>query len=160
MKLKNFILPVVLIMGIGGYIIYKQFSSSPASQPQTLNNDQTSAPSESINPNAGGQTNPPPTPPTTQTGYKDGQYTGDVASSIYGDAQVKVTISGGRITDIQMLKTPTKPGYTAELVASSFPILKSEAIASQKAQVDVVSGATQNSETFSQSLASALSKAS
>ena len=144
---------MLLVVLIGGYIVYRQFSGNPAPA-----NNQTSAPNETINPNSG---NPPVTQqPATQSGYKDGQYTGSVASSVYGDTQVKVTISGGKITSIQMLKTPSKPGHTDEVTAFSYPILKSEAIVAQSANVNVVSGATQNSEAFSQSLATALSQAS
>lgn len=162
MDTKKFILPVAVVVIIGGFVLYKAFSGSPATQ-APVDNGQTSVPSETINPNANpsGSTTPPPTtpPPTTQSGYKDGQYTGAVANTVYGDIQVKITVVGGKITDVKMLKTPTAGGHTAELVASSFPVLKSEAIAAQSAQVDVVSGATQNSEGFSQSLASALSQA-
>ena len=145
-NIKTIIVSALVVIVVGGFIIYQNFfTGSP--MPAT---NQTSAPKETINPN----------PQQTQTGYKDGQYTGTVATSVYGDVQVGVTISGGKITSIQMLKTPTAGGHTAELVASSFPILKSEAIAAQSANVNVVSGATQNSETFSQSLATALSQAS
>lgn len=163
MKIKNLILPVLLVIMLAGFIVYKQFfSATPQQIPATAkNDDQTSASNETINPNQNNTTpTPAPTTMQTQTGYKDGQYTGTVANTVYGDIQVKVIITGGKITDIQMLKTPTGGGHTAQLVASSFPILQSEAIAAQSSQVDIVSGATQNSEGFSQSLASALSKAS
>ncbi len=142
MSIKKIILPVLAVLIIGGFVVYKQFLSGPDEETPAINNNQQQTP-----------------PPTTQSGYKDGQYTGTVATSVYGDVQVKAVIFGGKITDIVMLKTPTGGGHTAELVASSFPILKSEAIAAQSAQVDVVSGATQNSEGFMQSLASALAKA-
>lgn len=147
-NIKSLIISAVVILGIGAFIFYQKFMTNPVNptdlQPAT--NPQTSQPSETLN-------------PSTQTGYKDGQYTGAVANTIYGDIQVKAVISGGKITNIVMLKTPTKPGYTAELVASSFPILKSEAIAIQSAKVNIVSGATQNAEGFAQSLASALAQA-
>jgi uncharacterized protein with FMN-binding domain len=158
MKIRNFILPVLIVVAIGGYIVYKQFSSNPSNQPSTLNNGTTSAPSESINP---GSSNPPPAqqPPATQTGYKDGQYAGDTANTVYGDVQVKAVVSGGKLTDIQFLTYPSHMGHSMEVSNYSLPILKSEAMQAQNAQVNVVSGATQTSEGFSQSLASALSKA-
>ncbi len=160
MDLKKWILPVIIVVLIGGYLIYRQFSAAPAAQaPITTNNNQSSGQNQATNQNA--QTNSgQSTPPPTQTGYKDGQYTGTTASTVYGDVQVQVTISGGKITDIEVPTYPTGAGHTIQLSDSSLPVLKSEAIATQSANVNVVSGATQTSQGFMQSLASALSQAS
>jgi uncharacterized protein with FMN-binding domain len=156
MHIKKILLPVALISIIGAFVVYRQFFSNPA--PATTTN-QNSASHETINP--GTSENSGQTAATgTQMGYKDGQYQGDVANTVYGDVQVKVTINSGKITSIDMVKAPNSPGHTTELTKSSFPILISEALQTQKSQVDIVSGATQNSEGFSQSLASALAKAS
>ena len=157
MNPKTLILPGILVVVIGGYIIYQQFFATPSTQSQS-NDNQTSASKETTNPNGG--TNPGSQQnPQTQTGYKDGQYTGDVVNTVYGDVQVSVTISGGKITNVQMLKQPNTPGHTIEVAAMSFPVLIQEAIQAQSANVNIVSGATQNSEGFSQSLSSALSHA-
>jgi uncharacterized protein with FMN-binding domain len=159
MDIKKIILPVGAVVIIGGFLVYKQLSNNTQSQqPATSGENQTSAPSQTPNPNQNngdGSSTPPP----AQTGFKDGKYQGDVANTVYGDVQVSVTISGGKITDIQQLQMPHSPGHTTDVSNTSWPVLKSEAIAAQSAQVDVVSGATQTSEGFSQSLASALSKA-
>jgi uncharacterized protein with FMN-binding domain len=162
MNIRKWILPIALVAVLAIYVVYKQFSATPEQTPVIGNNNGTSAPSETINPNSGGTstgTNPS-LAPATQTGFKDGQYTGNVASTVYGDVQVTAVINGGKITNIIGVKMPNSPGHTTEVTNMSFPILKSEAIVAQSAQVHVVSGATQTSEGFSQSLASALTKAS
>jgi len=153
MDIKKIILPVALVVVLGGFIIYKQLFSAPAPATPTTNTDnQTSAANTSQNSTSNASSG--------QTGLKDGSYTGDVANTVFGDVQVSVVISGGKITDVQKVKMPDSPGHTSQVSASSFPVLRSEAIQAQSASVNVVSGATQTSEGFSQSLASALSKAS
>lgn len=91
--------------------------------------------------------------------YKDGTYTGDAADAYYGNIQVQATIQNGQITDIQFLQYPNDRGESIEINTQAIPILKQEAISSQKAQVDVVSGATDSSQAFVESLQSALNKA-
>jgi uncharacterized protein with FMN-binding domain len=97
---------------------------------------------------------------TGSTGlYKDGSYTGSAADAFYGTIQVKAVVSGGKITDVQFLQYPNAAGHTSEVSAMALPQLKQEAIAAQSANVNIVSGATQDTEAFQQSLASALTQA-
>lgn len=97
--------------------------------------------------------------PTSSGMYKDGSYTGDVADAYYGPLQVQVAIANGKITDVQFLQYPNDRGESIEISNMAMPQLKQEAIHSQNAQVDIVSGATQTSQGFQQSLQSALEKA-
>jgi uncharacterized protein with FMN-binding domain len=120
---------------------------------------QTSAGSETINPNASGSSNPPYQSPVVAGQYKDGSYTGTVADAFYGPMQVKAVISGGRITDIVFLQYPSDRATSVEINTQAMPYLKAEAIQIQNANVDIVSGATQSSEGFRVTLASALSQA-
>lgn len=100
-------------------------------------------------------------PPTsTNTGlYKDGLYTGNVADAFYGNIQVQAVISNGKITDVQFLQYPNDRRTSININTQAMPFLKQEAIAAQNANVDIVSGATDTSIAFRQSLASALSQA-
>lgn len=91
--------------------------------------------------------------------YKDGSYTGSVADAQWGYIQVKAIISGGRITDVQFLQYPNERERSVEVNNYADPQLTSEAIQAQSAQVDVVSGATDSSQAFVQSLTDALSQA-
>ena len=92
--------------------------------------------------------------------YKDGQYTGNVADAYYGNVQVEAVVQNGKISDVQFLNHPQDRSTSIQINNRAMPILKSEAIQSQSANVAVVSGATDTSQAFMQSLSSALNQAS
>jgi len=96
--------------------------------------------------------------PTLGT-YKDGSYTGAVADAFYGNIQVKAIIQNGKISDVQFLQYPNDRRQSIEINSQAMPLLTSEAIQTQNAQVDIISGATDTSQAFIQSLASALKQA-
>ena len=106
-------------------------------------------------------TSPPTTVPTAvpQGKYKNGTYTGSVADAFYGNVQVQAVISGGKITDVVFLQYPNDRRTSIEINSQAMPMLKQEAIQTQSAQVDGVSGATATSGAFIQSLSSALQQA-
>lgn len=91
--------------------------------------------------------------------YKDGTYTGNVADAFYGNIQIQVTISGGRITDVQFLQYPNDRRTSQMINAQADPMLAQEAIVAQSAQVSGVTGATASSGAFIQSMQSALQQA-
>lgn len=97
--------------------------------------------------------------PSGVSGYKDGTYTGDSADAFYGNVQVQATIQAGKITDVKFLDYPHDRGTSIFINSQAMPYLKSEAVQAQSANVDIVSGATQTSLAFIQSLGSALAKA-
>ncbi len=101
-----------------------------------------------------------PNPTATPRGrYKDGSYAGSVADAFYGNVQVKAVISGGKITDVQFLQYPNDRQTSIEINSQAMPFLRQEAIQVQSARVDGVSGATQTSHAFIESLRSALNQA-
>lgn len=102
-------------------------------------------------------TQTPTSPPSS--GYKNGSFVGDAADAFYGNIQVRVIMQDGKITDVQFLQYPNDRSHSIEINQYAMPILKSEAIQAQSASVDIVSGATDSSQAFIQSLQSALSKA-
>ncbi len=104
-------------------------------------------------------TPPPVIKPKPTSGWNDGVYTGDSVDAYYGNVQVRATISGGRLTDVIFLDYPQDRSTSLRKSQNAMPILKSEAISSQKSNVNSVSGATYTSEAFNQSLAYALSQA-
>jgi uncharacterized protein with FMN-binding domain len=91
--------------------------------------------------------------------YKDGEFTGDPAEIFWGIVQVKAVIQSGKITDVQFLQMPFDRARSVEVTDMAKPLLKSEAIKAQSAQVDLVSSATMTSMGFRETLASALAKA-
>ncbi|MEU2622721.1 FMN-binding protein [Streptomyces sp. NPDC007157] len=84
--------------------------------------------------------------------------TGQVAQTQYGPVQVRITVSGGKITKAEAVQAP-KGGTSDQKTALSVPKLNQEAVAAGNANIDSVSGATYTSTGYKQSLQSALDQA-
>lgn len=95
------------------------------------------------------------------TSATDGTYTGDAVDvgRGYGTVQLEVTVSGGRIVDIQALAVPQNDGRSAQISSYSVPQLIQQALDAQSTQISGISGATYTSYGFAESLASALHQA-
>ncbi|MYS73882.1 FMN-binding protein [Streptomyces sp. SID5926] len=87
-----------------------------------------------------------------------GTLTGDAAQTQYGPVQVRVTVSGGRITGAEALQAP-RGGRSDQVTADAVPRLNRAAVTAGTADIDAVSGATYTSAGYKQSLQSALDRA-
>jgi uncharacterized protein with FMN-binding domain len=85
-------------------------------------------------------------------------YTGPVVENPYGPVQVAVAEEGGKIVDVKALQLPTEHARSQEISEQVAPMLRSEALQAQSAEINVVSGATFTSEGFASSLQAALQK--
>lgn len=103
-----------------------------------------------------------PTPTPTPRGLyaHDGSFTGNsVATNPYfGQVQVKAVISNGYITNVVFLQMPSG-GNSSFIASQAEPILLQETLQAQSANINTVSGATQDTEAYKSSLSSALSQA-
>lgn len=90
--------------------------------------------------------------PGTQT------VTGPAVSYFFGTAQVQVTLVNGHITNVTALQLPNE-GRSAWISQQVEPMLRSEVLSAQSAQIDLISGATYTSEAYAQSLQGALDQA-
>jgi uncharacterized protein with FMN-binding domain len=79
--------------------------------------------------------------------------TGDAVESGFGQVQVKVTQSNGKITAVELVQANATSGRE-----SAFPTLVQAALDSNGSSFGNVSGATYTTEAFKSSLNSALSK--
>jgi uncharacterized protein with FMN-binding domain len=84
--------------------------------------------------------------------------TGDSIATQYGNAQVRVTVRGGKIVKVQALALQGDDPRSVEISSSAEPVLQQEVLAKQTAAVDAVSGATFTSASYLQSVQSALDK--
>jgi uncharacterized protein with FMN-binding domain len=84
---------------------------------------------------------------------------GGVAQTRYGDVQVSVTLLGTRIVDVKALHLTDSSQTSVDISAGAEPTLRSEALAAQSANIDLVSGATYTSEGYRASLQAALDAA-
>lgn len=118
----------------------------------------TSTSTSSGNKSSNTQTNSNMKSSTSNGQYKDGTYTGSVASTKRGDFQVSVEVSGGKITNINMLTQPTE-GKSAEINKTAIPTYVQEAIDAQSIDIQLVSGASETYSGFKTSLQNALNQA-
>jgi uncharacterized protein with FMN-binding domain len=130
-------------------------TAPPATSPPTTSTPTTNAPTT----NAPTTNAPTATTPTTSAGAVR-TIDGDPSDNQYGTVQVEVTLQGGRITGITELQMPQDRQHSAEISQAAAPILEQEVLQAQSAQIDIVSGATFTSQSYAQSLQSALDKAS
>jgi uncharacterized protein with FMN-binding domain len=84
---------------------------------------------------------------------------GPTVENRYGPVQVEVTVSGGRLLDVQAIQLPQDRPRSAEISDVVAPILRREALARQGAAIDAVSGATYTSQSYAQSLQAAIDQA-
>ena len=158
--MKKFLISLGLCLVLAFYVIYERgaFSSNHAIiNTQSLSNPDTSQVQPPPQPTP--IPTPTPTPKKKLGQYKDGQYTGSVADAFYGPLQVKATISNGKIVDVKFLQYPNDRPTSIQVNTAAIPYLKQEALQVQNANVDIVTGATQSSEAFRESLAVALTQA-
>jgi uncharacterized protein with FMN-binding domain len=85
--------------------------------------------------------------------------TGGVASTQWGPVQVRLSISGGKITGVTVLQQPNGNPKDEEINSNALPILNKETLQNQSAHIDMVSGATVTSTGYLQSLQSAIDQA-
>jgi uncharacterized protein with FMN-binding domain len=139
--MKKFILSLFVLASFGFYAISQNTSNSSSNNP-------IAPVAVSSNKN------------TVKNGiYNDGTYTGNSANAYYGNVQVQVTISNGRIADVKFLDYPQGARNSERINTQAIPILAQEAISAQSANVNGVSGASETSSAFIQSLTSALNQA-
>ncbi|MFF2128608.1 FMN-binding protein [Streptomyces olivochromogenes] len=127
-------------------------SLKPASDPASAS-AQGAAPQQSV---AGQESPQGGSAQQSSTGAQT--VTGDVAQTQYGPVQVRITVSGGKITKSEVVQIPSG-GRSTEVSNASVPKLNQEAVAAGSANIDAVSGASYTSAGYKKSLQSALDKA-
>ena len=84
---------------------------------------------------------------------------GSAVPDPYGTVQVAVTLRGTSIVDVRPVQLPLDSARSQAVNSQAAPLLRSEALRAQSAQIDVVSGATYTSEAYARSLQAALARA-
>ena len=96
---------------------------------------------------------------TTTSSLKDGTFTGTTEQTPFGNVQVAVVISGGKISDVKALQLTDQGGRSVQISNYAAPILRKEVLASQSANVSNVGGATYTTDGYLSSVQSALDQA-
>ncbi len=151
---------VTIVATVIAVVLLFSFKTPAPTRARTAGADltqSTPAPSDSAAPS--GSASPSPSPSASAVGLKAGQYTGQDVLTKFGDVQVKVIISGGRISDVQPMQLPFDRSRSAEISQYAAPQLHDEVLQAQSAQIDTVSGATYTSDAYAQSVQAALDQA-
>ena len=82
--------------------------------------------------------------------------TGPVVNTRWGTVQVEVTLDGSQLVDVKALQLPGGDRRSSQISSSVEPILRSQALAAQGANIDGISGATYTSTAYARSLQAAL----
>jgi len=176
-------IPVVAVT-IGGLALVANFHTSPGGVPLAAGPGSTKAPETSTSAERGSDTSitdgrPAPThgsirsaptttgvstrpttpPPTTAAAASAASVDGPVITTSYGDVQVRVSLSGKRLVDVQALRLPKDRSRSVRISANAGPKLRSEALQAQSANINLVSGASYTSQGYIDSLQGALDKA-
>ena len=101
----------------------------------------------------------PPAPGGIGLAGAAGTTDGDPVQTPYGTVQVRITVAGGRITDIVALALPDGDRRTRRISQIAGPMLHDETLSAQSANINTISGATYTSGGYIRSLQSALDKA-
>jgi len=95
---------------------------------------------------------------STGSSAASGSAVGSAVYNGFGQVQVKVTVSGGKITNVVAVQLPNGDPQSASINSYAAPQLAQQAMAAQSAHINGVSGATYTSQAYAQSLQSALTQ--
>lgn len=152
----------ILSVYAAGYVVTQGATDFVAASDSDNRNAAPAAPSGGIvaaqpSPSTTTAASSPVLPSVTTTAsdagaYRDGTYVG-TGTSRHGSIEATVTVSGGKVTAVQISQCLTR--YSCDRISA----LPSQAVALQSGQVDYVSGATDSSKAFAQAVTNALSYA-
>jgi uncharacterized protein with FMN-binding domain len=145
--------PIVITSTVAGLAAVLSFKAHAPTLPVAT--AATAPPATAASPTA---TPAPSRSAKASTGTRRRTATGDAIPTQYGNAQVRVTLTGGRITNIEALQLPSNEPKSVMISTAAEPLLRQSALTKQTAAIDIVSGATFTSASYEASLQSALDK--
>lgn len=107
----------------------------------------------------GSTSSPGPTSSSASKSSSSKTYTGASADTPFGTVQVRITVASGKLTDVTAVHLTDNGGRSVEISNYAAPILRTEVLAAQSANVSSVGGATYTSQGYLTSLQSALDQA-
>jgi uncharacterized protein with FMN-binding domain len=144
-----------LIATLGGLALLANFHT-PAGVKRLL----VAVPTTTTTPAAGSSPPTSGTNPTSTSAAGTGngvrQIDGPVIQNPFGNVQVRVILTNGKITDVQPLQMPFDRQYSQEISQQAAPLLHDEVLQAQSANINLLSGATYTSDAYQQSLQAAL----
>jgi uncharacterized protein with FMN-binding domain len=149
-----------IALTVFGLWLVLTFKSSPLPRASaTVPTSTVPSPSSTTSPPAASG---PPSPDSTTTSTSSSgprTLTGSTFSNRYGQVQVAVVLNGTQIVNVKALQMPHDRSRSADISSQAAPLLEEEVIQAQSAQIDTIGGATYTSQSYAQSLQSALDRA-
>jgi len=142
------------VAAIAGYRVAPHSLGAVAAVPPTPSPSPPSTPSPGA-PDATPTASPSPSPAAAVAG----SFTGSDFPNRFGDVVVRVVVTNGHITDVQSVQLPSDRARSAYISQVAGPMLRSEVLQAQSANIDIISGATYTSQSYAQSVESALQQA-
>lgn len=152
--MRKGLLIIITIAILGGLGLYVQ--KKPGASPLGVASARTS---NTLSANTGTPTGSTTGSASSSSSLKDGTFTGSAADTPYGTVQIAVVISGGKISGVNFLQMPSDQGHSREVTAYAEPLLKQNTLSAQSADIQFVSGATDTSFGYQESLQKALDRA-
>ena len=152
------------VLALGWQVGTTHGQTTAPAQPSTTTTTTGSSPSSSGTKTSSGSsttasgTTTAPSAGAGASALKDGSYTGTASTNRFGSVQVTILVSGGAITTVNATANASD-SKSRQINSRAIPVLKSETLAAQSADISTVSGATYTSESYLTSLQSALDQA-
>jgi uncharacterized protein with FMN-binding domain len=157
-------LAAVSTLGLAAYLHQAAQSSSSSTLDLAAPDSQSNAAVPTTNAPTTPTTAKSSTQPSTTTPAKpggvlgDGSFTGISSMTRWGPVQVQITVSGGKITAVNLPSYPSNDNRSVAINRNAIPTLVQSTLTAQSANVNSVSGATYTSGSYKISLQSALDK--
>ena len=119
----------------------------------------TPSPSPPATPSPDAPAATPSASPSPSPAAVSGSFTGSDFPNRFGDVVVRVVITNGHLSDVQAVQLPSDRARSAYISQVAGPMLRSEVLQAQSANIDIISGATYTSQSYAQSVESALQQA-
>jgi uncharacterized protein with FMN-binding domain len=153
--------PIVVTATVAGVAAVLSFHAHEPAVPTVAAAATGSSPSSSGGSSSGSSASAAPSAGSSSSSSSGTKtVTGNAIATRYGNAQVRVTIKDGKITNVEALQLQGNDPKSVQISGAAEPHLRQSALTKQSAAIDAVSGATITSASYEASLQSALDKAS
>ncbi len=155
--------PLLVLAGtVAGFVGVLTFHTRPVSATTPGQAQPSGTPSASSAPAAGGPATATPAQAAPTHAAAGSTLVRSAAGQVvqfgYGELDVRVTVNGSHITDISVTDLQTAEPTSQQISEQAIPMLRSEVLSAQSANVNGISGATFTSRAYVESLQAALDK--
>ena len=151
--------PLLVLAGtVAGFVGVLTFHTRPVSATTPGQAQPSGTPSASSASSASAAASPAASAPAPAAAGAVRSAGGQMVQFGYGELNVRVTVHGSHITGISVTDLQTAEPTSQQISEQAIPMLRSEVLSAQSANVNGISGATFTSQAYVQSVQAALDK--